>query len=164
MFGLHDIGLCEGARYPGIVVTGSCQLPCGCWELNPGPLEEQSVMLTAKPSSQPSNTLLKLSILQIRYYCSCFCKCSENYFLFVVFDPLIANVSVVMVYSLSFTLLSPSYFVSLILIFNVLAKNSIISHQPFWYVLVIITYMSLLFYSLHSISFWPLSPEYKSWW
>ena len=27
--------------------------PCGCWELNPGPLEEQPVLLTAEPSLQP---------------------------------------------------------------------------------------------------------------
>ena len=27
--------------------------PCGCWELNPGPLEEQPVLLTAEPSHQP---------------------------------------------------------------------------------------------------------------
>ena len=40
---------------------------------------------------------------------------------FVVFDPLIANVSVVTFYSLSLALLCSSYFVSLILIFNVLA-------------------------------------------
>jgi hypothetical protein len=29
----------------------SCfQPPCGCWELNSGPLEEQSVLLTTEPS------------------------------------------------------------------------------------------------------------------
>jgi hypothetical protein len=28
------------------------ELPCGCWELNSGPLEEQLVLLTAKPSLQ----------------------------------------------------------------------------------------------------------------
>jgi hypothetical protein len=27
-----------------------CELPCGCWELNPGPLEEQPVFLTDDPS------------------------------------------------------------------------------------------------------------------
>ena len=27
--------------------------PCGCWELNSGPLEEQSVLLTTEPSLQP---------------------------------------------------------------------------------------------------------------
>jgi hypothetical protein len=27
-----------------------CKPPCGCWELNSGPMEEQSVLLTTKPS------------------------------------------------------------------------------------------------------------------
>ena len=27
--------------------------PCDCWELNSGPLEEQSVLLTSEPSLQP---------------------------------------------------------------------------------------------------------------
>jgi hypothetical protein len=35
------------------LITGSCELPCGCWELNSGPLEEQSVLLPAEPSHQP---------------------------------------------------------------------------------------------------------------
>jgi hypothetical protein len=26
--------------------------PCGCWELNLGPLKEQTVLLTAEPSLQ----------------------------------------------------------------------------------------------------------------
>ena len=30
-----------------------CEPPCGCWELNSGPLEEQSVLLTAEPFLQP---------------------------------------------------------------------------------------------------------------
>ena len=30
-----------------------CELPYGCWELNPGPLEEQSVLLITEPSLQP---------------------------------------------------------------------------------------------------------------
>lgn len=37
---------CEGIRSPG---TG---LPCECWELNSGPLEEQLVHLMAEPSLQ----------------------------------------------------------------------------------------------------------------
>ena len=32
---------------------GRAKLPCGCWELNPGPLEEQPVLLTTEPSLQP---------------------------------------------------------------------------------------------------------------
>lgn len=35
---------------PGI--TDSCELPCGCWESNLGPLEEQSMLLTTEPSFQ----------------------------------------------------------------------------------------------------------------
>ena len=30
-----------------------CEPPCGSWELNSGPLEEQLVLLTADPSHQP---------------------------------------------------------------------------------------------------------------
>ena len=28
----------------------SCELPCGCWELNLGPLEEQLELFTTEPS------------------------------------------------------------------------------------------------------------------
>jgi hypothetical protein len=34
-------------------ITDGCEPPCGCWDLNSGPLEEQSVLLTAEPSLQP---------------------------------------------------------------------------------------------------------------
>ena len=51
MFCLH-VCLCEDVRYPGTGVTDSCELPCGCWELNPGALEEQAVLLTTEPSLQ----------------------------------------------------------------------------------------------------------------
>ena len=37
---------------PGLIIDG-CKPPCGCWELNSGPLEEQSVLLTSEPSLQP---------------------------------------------------------------------------------------------------------------
>lgn len=35
----------EGIRTHGIVVTDGWELPCGYLELNPGPLEEQPVLL-----------------------------------------------------------------------------------------------------------------------
>jgi len=38
------------------LITDGCEPPCGCWELNSGPLEEQSVLLTAEPSLQPCPT------------------------------------------------------------------------------------------------------------
>ncbi|EDL91225.1 rCG56442 [Rattus norvegicus] len=34
------------------LITDSCEPPCGCWDLNSGPLEEQSVLLTIEPSLQ----------------------------------------------------------------------------------------------------------------
>ena len=37
-------------------ITGACEPPCGCWELNSGPLEEQSVLLPTEPSHQPGTT------------------------------------------------------------------------------------------------------------
>ena len=49
---LH-VCLCEGVGYSGAGVTDRCELPCGCWELNPGLLEEQSVLLTTEPPLQP---------------------------------------------------------------------------------------------------------------
>ena len=37
----------------GVAITGSCELPCECWDLNPGPLEEQQVLFTSEPQLQP---------------------------------------------------------------------------------------------------------------
>jgi hypothetical protein len=36
-------------------ITDGCEPPCGCWKLNSGPLEEQSVLLTTEPSLQPQH-------------------------------------------------------------------------------------------------------------
>ena len=49
----------EGVRFPwncsspGIGITDGSQLPYGCWGSNPGPLQEQLALLTARPSLQP---------------------------------------------------------------------------------------------------------------
>jgi hypothetical protein len=40
-------------------ITDGCEPPCGCWELNSGPLKEQSVLLTAEPSLQPQGKSYK---------------------------------------------------------------------------------------------------------
>jgi hypothetical protein len=37
---------------------GSCEPPCSCWDLNSGPLEEQSVLLPTEQSHQPYKHLL----------------------------------------------------------------------------------------------------------
>ena len=39
-------------RAPDLIVNGY-EPPRGCWELNSGPLEEPSVLLTTEPSLQP---------------------------------------------------------------------------------------------------------------
>jgi hypothetical protein len=36
-------------------ITGGYEPPCGCWELNSGSLEEQSVLLTTEPYLQPGH-------------------------------------------------------------------------------------------------------------
>ena len=33
-------------------ITDGCEPPCGCWELNSGPLEERLLLLTTEPSLQ----------------------------------------------------------------------------------------------------------------
>jgi hypothetical protein len=38
-------------------ITDGCEPPCGCWELNSGPLQEQSLLLTTEPSLQPCKRL-----------------------------------------------------------------------------------------------------------
>lgn len=46
------VRLYEGNRSPATEVSEGCE-PCGFWELNPGPLKNQSVLLGTKPSLQP---------------------------------------------------------------------------------------------------------------
>ena len=54
MYAVHCVCLvsmpAESVTSPGTGVTDGCEPPCMCWELNLGPLEEQSVLLTTKPS------------------------------------------------------------------------------------------------------------------
>jgi hypothetical protein len=64
-FCLH-VYLCEDVRSPETGVTGICKLPCRCWELNPGPLESQSVLLTTETSVSAINEVILLSV-----YCCC---------------------------------------------------------------------------------------------
>jgi len=55
--------LCESVGFPEAGVTDGYELPCGCWELNLGPLEEQPVLLTAEPSLQISHPIFSLFFL-----------------------------------------------------------------------------------------------------
>jgi hypothetical protein len=40
------------------LIMGGCEPPCGCWDLNSVPLEEQSVLLPTEPSHQPGEGVL----------------------------------------------------------------------------------------------------------
>ena len=42
--------LCEVVRPLGTGAVDSCELPCRCWDLNLGPLEEQPVFWMAEPA------------------------------------------------------------------------------------------------------------------
>lgn len=42
----------EGVRSSGPGVTEGCEQACVCWELNPGPLQGQPVLLRAEASLQ----------------------------------------------------------------------------------------------------------------
>jgi hypothetical protein len=44
-------------------ITDGCEPPCDCWELNSGPLEEQSVLFTTESSLQPLVLFFKDFIL-----------------------------------------------------------------------------------------------------
>ena len=63
-------------------ITDGCELPCGCWELNPGPLEEQAMLLTSEPSLQPSNYVLIDFFASLYVICcySCFAAQHLNIF------------------------------------------------------------------------------------
>lgn len=50
--------MCDGIRSPETEVADSCELPCGCLELNPAPLKEHLVLLTIEPSLQPTESPL----------------------------------------------------------------------------------------------------------
>lgn len=54
---------CEFDRSPGSGVTGSCELPCEYWILNPGPPEVQPVLLPAELSLWPMYCILSHPIL-----------------------------------------------------------------------------------------------------
>jgi hypothetical protein len=76
----------RGCLSPGTGVANSCELPCGWQELNPGPLQEQVVLLTAEPSPQPLFNFLKFYYIYSFMYesvsllappppCVCVCVC-----------------------------------------------------------------------------------------
>lgn len=55
--------------FPGTGGMNGCELPCRCWELNQGPLEEQKVLLTTKPSLQPWSVAFLFRLLILLSFC-----------------------------------------------------------------------------------------------
>lgn len=45
----------KGVRSLGSGVTDGCEQPCGLWELNRGPLQEQAMLLTMSRLHRPIN-------------------------------------------------------------------------------------------------------------
>jgi hypothetical protein len=52
-------------------ITDDCKPPCGCWELNSGPLEEESVLLTTEPSLQLLLSGMPVSLPQLLPFWKC---------------------------------------------------------------------------------------------
>jgi len=50
------------------LITGGCEPPCGSWDLNSRPSEEQSVLLTTDPSLQPVVLVLCWDLWSIYSY------------------------------------------------------------------------------------------------
>jgi hypothetical protein len=57
----------EGIRAPRLRATDGYALPCGYWELNPGPLQEQQMLLNAEPFLQPQGLVLIIKSTQSRF-------------------------------------------------------------------------------------------------
>ena len=66
MYTTFCLHVCPHARRAPDLIVDGCEPPCGCWELNSGPLEEQPVLLTTEPSPQPRE--LSIYIYFINYY------------------------------------------------------------------------------------------------
>lgn len=52
----------EGIGSPGIEVTQGRELPCGSWEKDLGPVQEQSMILSVEASLQQQDLFLLLII------------------------------------------------------------------------------------------------------
>lgn len=48
----------EGIRSPWIIVTNGCEIPCGYWKSNMGPLQEELVLLSSESPLQPNKCII----------------------------------------------------------------------------------------------------------
>ena len=59
MYNILSVCMSVGQKRAPDLITDGCEPPCGCWELNSGPLEEQTMLLTTESSLQPIPLLFK---------------------------------------------------------------------------------------------------------
>ena len=59
------------------LITDGCEPPCGCWEMNSGPLEEQAMLLTTEPSFQPFHSFLNIYFYVYVYACVSYTICVQ---------------------------------------------------------------------------------------
>lgn len=57
-----------GIGYPGTGVTDGYESLCGCWELSPGPVQEQQMLLITELSLQTKENLDVIFILCLKIY------------------------------------------------------------------------------------------------
>jgi hypothetical protein len=55
------------------LITDGCEPPGSFWDLNSGPLEEQSVLLPTEPPCQPSHAFLFLLFIFLNIYLFIIC-------------------------------------------------------------------------------------------
>ena len=53
VYNILSVCMSAGQKRAPDLITDGCEPPCGYWELNSGPLEEQAMLLTTEPSLQP---------------------------------------------------------------------------------------------------------------
>ena len=54
VYNILSVCMSAGHKRAPNLITDGCEPPCGCRELNSGPLEEQAMLLTTEPSPQPN--------------------------------------------------------------------------------------------------------------
>jgi hypothetical protein len=73
----YTVAVFRHPRRDSVIITDGCEPPCSCWDLNSGPSEEQSVLLTTEPSLQPAANVLKLSYLSSPLFFNLFILLNE---------------------------------------------------------------------------------------
>ena len=53
LYNILSVCMPTGQKMAADLITDGCEPPCGCPELNSGPLEEQAMLLNTEPSLQP---------------------------------------------------------------------------------------------------------------